>query len=622
MKLFELYATLGLDFRDFASGLSSAGGKMQSFAGKAKDFAVGVGKAAAATATAATAATAALLKNSIDEYAEYEQLVGGVDTLFKESSKKVQKYANMAQQTAGMSANEYMANVTSFSASLLQSLGGNTAAAAEAANQAIIDMSDNANKMGTDISMIQNAYQGFAKQNYTMLDNLKLGYGGTKEEMERLLEDAEALSGKEYNINNLNDVYEAIHVIQTELGITGTTAKEASETISGSFASWKASWTNFLTFLSSDDEAQQRQTVDDLVKNTETVFKNIGPAVKRGLQGIWTVARHSIKNVMPKLRTNFTTAWNENLPKAATSAANSVINKINSIFGSNIPTIDKISLPKWEDIETSFSTWWSGMQSNIQNAATWTLQLFQNPSEGAEMISAAIGSWWTGTAEPAIKSVSTWALNLFGTPIEDDATIADHVGAWWKKKIETVTNACSWVLQLFGMPTESAETITSTVSGWWKGIADLVTGACNWFLEQPEFPSVAEMVIAIVDWWKNQVLPALPELAATASVKIQTVYETLSTGLSIAGGQEPTPAEIDVISSPTIYKETGGQYGMPSGTIGSANTMGDFASAVVGAVREGMQGLAVNMDGRTVGNMVTATVSKNIAREIRRPGHA
>ena len=165
----------------------------------------------------------------------WSKSIGGIDTLFKDSAEKVKKNAAEAYRTAGMSANQYMELTTSFSASLLQSLGGDTAKAADVADMAMTDMSDNANKMGTNMEDIKNAYQGFAKQNYTMLDNLKLGYGGTKTEMERLLADAEKITGVKYDINNLSDVYEAIHVIQGELDITGTTAKEASSTLSGSF---------------------------------------------------------------------------------------------------------------------------------------------------------------------------------------------------------------------------------------------------------------------------------------------------------------------------------------------------------------------------------------------------
>lgn len=235
-------------------------------------------------------------KQAIESYADYEQLVGGVDTLFKESSKKVQEYANNSYKTAGLSANEYMETVTSFSASLLQSLNGDTEKSAEVANMAIIDMSDNANKMGTSMESIQNAYQGFAKQNYTMLDNLKLGYGGTKSEMERLLKDAQKISGVKYDINNLSDVYNAIHVIQGELGITGTTSEEASKTISGSLNAMKGAWSNLLTGIA-DENADFDTLVGNLVDSVMTFGDNILPRVKTVLEGIGKL----IKELVPKL---------------------------------------------------------------------------------------------------------------------------------------------------------------------------------------------------------------------------------------------------------------------------------------------------------------------------------
>lgn len=224
-----------LDDSGLKKGLSGLG----SFA---KSGAAVVGAAIAS----ATAGMAALSKSALDSVASLEQNIGGVETLFKDSAQTVIDNAEKAYKTAGMSANEYMQSVTSFSASLLQSVGGDTAEAARVADMAMVDMSDNANKMGTDMASIQNAYQGFAKQNYTMLDNLKLGYGGTKTEMERLLADAEKLTGVKYDISNLSDVYSAIHAIQGELDITGTTAKEASSTIAGSIDSAKAAFDNFL----------------------------------------------------------------------------------------------------------------------------------------------------------------------------------------------------------------------------------------------------------------------------------------------------------------------------------------------------------------------------------------
>lgn len=222
------------------------------------------------------ASFAATSKASLDSVASLEQNLGGIETLFKDSADIVIENAKRAYKTAGMSANEYMQNVTSFSASLLQSLSGNTKAAAEVADMAMTDMSDNANKMGTSMELIQNAYQGFAKQNYTMLDNLKLGYGGTKTEMERLLADAQKLTGVKYDINNLSDVYNAIHAIQNSLGITGTTAKEAASTIEGSMNSAKAAWDNFLNgTISAEDFA------DTISIAAENITKNLGEIVPR-----------------------------------------------------------------------------------------------------------------------------------------------------------------------------------------------------------------------------------------------------------------------------------------------------------------------------------------------------
>ena len=226
-----------------------------------------------------------VLTQSFEQYADYEQLVGGVETLFKDSADVVQSYAAQAYQTAGLSANEYMETVTSFSASLLQSLGNDTKAAADYADMAITDMSDNANKMGTSMQSIQNAYQGFAKQNYTMLDNLKLGYGGTKTEMERLIADANELReaqglNADLTIESYADVVEAIHTVQTEMGITGTTAKEASSTIQGSVSSMRAAWSNWLTGLA-DENADMEKLTDDLVNSMTTVVANAGPIIKR-----------------------------------------------------------------------------------------------------------------------------------------------------------------------------------------------------------------------------------------------------------------------------------------------------------------------------------------------------
>ena len=267
---------------DMGGKIDDAGEKAEKSGGKFEKLGSvlkGIGTAMGAVAAAAGAAAVKLGKEVISAYADYEQLVGGVDTLFKDNSKELQSYAANAYKTAGLSANEYMETVTSFSASLIQSLGGDTEKAVKYADMAITDMSDNANKMGSDMASIQNAYSGFAKQNYTMLDNLKLGYGGTKEEMQRLLEDAEKLSGVKYDISSYSDIVDAIHVVQTEMGITGTTAKEAEATISGSIGMLKSSFQNLITGLG-DADADIDKLCDNVVNSFNSVVKNITPVVR------------------------------------------------------------------------------------------------------------------------------------------------------------------------------------------------------------------------------------------------------------------------------------------------------------------------------------------------------
>lgn len=246
----------------------------------------------------AAKALVSLVSDSVSAFASYEQLVGGVDTLFGESSGKVQKYADEAYKTAGMSANDYMETVTGFSASLLQSLGGDTEKAADYADMAIRDMSDNANKMGTDIESIQNAYGGFAKQNFTMLDNLKLGYGGTQEEMKRLLAEASKISGIEYDISSYADIVDAIHVVQNEMGITGTTAKEASSTIEGSLNSMKGAWQNLLVGLGNEN-ADLEGLIDSLVDSISTVLENLVPRITLILGGIVKLIENLIPQIPP-----------------------------------------------------------------------------------------------------------------------------------------------------------------------------------------------------------------------------------------------------------------------------------------------------------------------------------
>lgn len=348
MNLFELFVKIGA--KDEASGTIS---KITSGLGKGLATAAKIGTAAVG---AAAAGITALTTAAVNNYAEYEQLVGGVETLFGKSADTVMKYAESAYKTAGLSANEYMATVTSFSASLLQSVGGDTEKAADYANRALTDMSDNANKMGTSMELIQNAYNGFAKANYTMLDNLKLGYGGTKEEMARLIKEAAAMTDvqKELGIAvdatdmSFGNIVNAISVVQKNMKITGTTADEAGRTIAGSVQSMKSAWTNLVTGLA-DGNADIGKLVDNLVttivgdgtENNLGVLGNVMPAVKTALSG----ASRLVSELLPKIVQEIPSIINENLPVLA-EAAISIIQSL----------VDGISENQEMLMETAFET--------------------------------------------------------------------------------------------------------------------------------------------------------------------------------------------------------------------------------------------------------------------------
>lgn len=295
MELFKLLGTIAVNnsganeaIDETTEKAEQSSSKFGNFLGKVGGVATKIAGVGVAALGAVATGLGALTKQSVEAYADYEQLVGGVETLFKDSSKKVLEYANNAYKTAGLSANQYMDTVTGFSASLLQGLGGDTEKAAEIANLAVTDMADNANKMGTSMESIQNAYQGFAKQNYTMLDNLKLGYGGTASEMARLINDSGVLgdtvkiTAQDVNDVSFDKMIEAIHKVQDNLDITGTTSKEASTTIQGSIGMMKSAWENFLTGMADPDQDFDA-LLENLVDSVVTVADNLIPRIAETL---------------------------------------------------------------------------------------------------------------------------------------------------------------------------------------------------------------------------------------------------------------------------------------------------------------------------------------------------
>ena len=393
-------------------------------------------KTATVALTAFGTATAYLTKQSVQAYAEYEQLVGGVETLFKNSSKKVIEYAQLAYKTTGQSAIEYMQNVTSFSASLLSAVGGDTEKAADVANAAMISISDNVNKMGSSAESVQMAFQGFAKQQYVLLDNLKLGYGGTKTEMERLLMDAESITGVKYDISNLADVYTAIGVIQENLGIAGTTAKEAATTISGSAATMKAALQNVLTAISGGGDIDT--AIENLVDSVEIYFKNIVPVVERALMGIGTV----IERIAPMLIQTVASAFIKALPQLISA----VWQMIQGMFqGVKLALIELLSGKPNEIIEEQAEK----TKETAKNQAQLTENIKETNKEmkktlagfdDIQILSASVAEDSDGGLDAALQGVggslsSGTEAEFDGSPIvqevsETFAEIAGKVSGW------------------------------------------------------------------------------------------------------------------------------------------------------------------------------------------------
>lgn len=414
--------------------------------------AIAVKSLAAVTAVAA-AAFGAVVKQSVEDYSDYEQLVGGVETLFKSSSDKVIAYANNAYKTAGLSANAYMETVTSFSASLLQGLGGDTEAAAVIADQAITDMSDNANKMGTDMEMIQNAYQGFAKQNYTMLDNLKLGYGGTAGEMARLINDSGVLGDTmkvtEQTVNEVSfdKMIEAIHVVQTNMGITGTTAKEASETIQGSVSAMRAAWKNFTTGMA-DDTQDFDTLVDNVVDSVDTVADNVIPRIQKllprltqGLSDLTQRLSSKIPGLLSKVLPSFirsTTKMVQNIAGTLTKSLPVIIDAASELFSGVVRAIPGVAkevlknMPKI--IKAVVDGLWNGVKSiveTVQDIFGATNEAVYEAKSSLEEAAASVTSFSDaiGAAQPNISDLNT-LLSSTGKTVGDlDSQIETEANA-------------------------------------------------------------------------------------------------------------------------------------------------------------------------------------------------
>ncbi len=480
------------DLNRTKSGIESINEEMKNtsivsqFGGALKSGLAVAAKAAAAATAAAAGAVIALTKSAVENYGEYEQLVGGVETLFKDSAGTVEEYANNAYKTAGLSANEYMETVTSFSASLLQSMGNDTQAAAEKADQAITDMSDNANKMGTDMQSIQNAYQGFAKQNYTMLDNLKLGYGGTKEEMQRLIDDANALNAAQgnytnYTIESYADIVDAIHTVQTEMGITGTTALEASTTIEGSVSAMKAAWSNFVTGLGNDN-ANISELSAQLIESVGTVAENVLPVVETVLKNIAV----AVQEDGPAMIEKFVSYAIEKLPEVISLGLQMVVSLVKGI-AQNIPQIVTSVLNMMAII---VQTIWDALPDIIEVGKNIVRGLWEGIKAMASWIGEKVSGFVGGLVD-GVKGV----LGIH-SPSRVFAGIGQNMalglGQGFEKQMQRVSSGIQDAI-----PTPTVDTVYNAAAGMVNGLALAGGGVCR--VEIPLYINGMEFYRASID---------------------------------------------------------------------------------------------------------------------------
>lgn len=644
--LFTLVGRIAVDADSANREIDSTSGRA---GGLAKRFdsigtsAVSLGKKIkhAIVAAGITKAVTSLSKASISAYANYEQLVGGVETLFGAGGLSLEEYAasvgksvekvqdkynslmsaqsavfdnaKNAYRTAGLSANEYMETATSFAASLVSSLKGNTVEAARLTDMAVTDMADNANKMGTSIGSIQNAYQGFAKQNYTMLDNLKLGYGGTKKEMQRLLKDAQKITGQKYNIKNFDDVIEAIHVIQEEMGIAGTTAEEAANTISGSWSATKSAWENLMAGLS-DSGAD----IDELYANLETSAGNV---VKNVSKVIPALAKNVVKSVGNLLKTagqKISDGWENTVYPA-------IKDKLKAKFDIDLPEWDTIKatiatkwaevkaafdegglikafsvlLPDWNTLSIGISDGWNNIIwpvvqkifstafrvdlpswatlvtdiSNGWNNTVWPeIQNFFSATFGVELPSWAtlVENISTGWNENVLSKI-TEALNIaFGIEMPTWETISTKVTEWWTTNdniYSKIKSILTWTLGEFVAPT--SESFSEAVKTWWTNTGQpAVTAVTQWTFGEIVLPAWSALVTDVTTWWDETCKPAIKSIATfevgeiqlpsaeEVAEKIKTwwgkVLELVNTYSNYNPAQTYTPEELSQVDKWTI----------------------------------------------------------------------
>ena len=581
-------------------------------------------------------------KKALDSYANYEQLVGGVETLFALSDNEIKAYANVygmsvdevksnneimkssmnevlgyaleAYKTAGLSANEYMETVTSFSAALLQSLGGDSFTASEKANQAIIDMSDNANKMGTDMSMIQSAYQGFAKGNYTMLDNLKLGYGGTKTEMERLLKDAQKISGVKYDLSSFADITEAIHVMQENMGIAGTTSNEASTTISGSLSSMKSAWSNLLTGIA-DDNTNFQGLIDNLVDSIVTVGDNIMPRVEIIIDGIVKLIMslsNRLVDYMPKLLETgmsllqtILDGFMSMLPELIPIAVQ-LINSLSSFILQNLPTILQAGITLLLELIKGIS---QALPELIPIAVRCIMDLVDTLLDNIDEI-----------IECGIELLVALTDGIFNALPELISRLPEIIVKISAKLIELTPELLSCVLRLMvslatGMVKSSVEMVTripqiikSVVNAFNQHLKDMVNIGKNMV------SGIWQGISGSIDWIKNKIkgwvgdvtkfFKKLFGINSPSRLFKDEIGTNLALGIGEGFGDTMKDVSRDMANSiPTEFDAN-----INTNYSTSANNVSNNYDTYLQAFKDALKGVKVVMNNREMGNFIIDTV--------------
>lgn len=554
-------------------------------------------KAGVAAVAAVGTATIAIGKTALDAYSNYEQLVGGIDTLFKASSGKMQQYAANAYQTAGVSANRYMEISTSFAAALISSLGGNTEAAADMANTAITDMSDNANKMGTSLETVQEAYMSLSRGNYEMLDSLKLGYGGTKSELERLLSDAEKFSAaqgkvRDFSVDSYSDIVEAIHIVQDEMGITGTTAEEAATTIEGSVNMAKAAWDNWLAGLGNEDadmEGLTSQLVEsvavageNIIPRVGQIMVSIGQTVAAYAPGVGLYLRNALISVMPEavqgpMREAFAGVdevvgrlagvFEDNLGPAA-GAADSVFSAISSGVTTFSNAVNDLVLPAIDQLSPAFESFFGAIQA--------AQPLF-------EFIANIIGVALAAAISTAIKlfagivEIVAFVITGFEQLYEDISGFVTGVVQFFTVDLPNAINALvQWFAQLPGNIAGFLSTVISNVAGWVANMASNAVNAGALFVS-----SIAGFLSAlpgnIASWLSGAISTVVGWVTQFASNATSAASQF---GSKLRSGLEAIPGTLGNIGSNIVQ-------GLVNGVTGAA---GKLVDAVKGAVDDAIQG--------------------------------